>query len=923
LQAAELPRFVVPGKEKEMQLLEALFEKHHSPRTTCTLWDAWIPMSTLWPAVGESVSADAMRQFIRHSLSARYIDEAGYVTMNQHRGLAHPGGWPFPTWTQAGGAGWHFTHHGDPYARMLKTPLATLKGIELSGVEKAEIDEKKGLLIRTGGGQGSLTTPPFQVSTFVAPFVIVEWTSHQPQQAGAPWLEWTTISQPEFSSERRIAFPPPKPAFGQQFREALHFSTIPTYREPKWNGTLTRLRLGWDHPEPARIDIRAIYTAVDSRHPITSMLYVHGCVEYFDWTRDVHFLRQNIERIRRALAYAIREFEIEKHGCVLVPWVGHDGRTGFEIDEAGKKHLHHGRGVGNNYWDLLPFGHKDCLATLYLFESLGRAAHLEETIAKNPDWNVPPPDLKPDRLRHLAKLLQTTGGELFWNPDTGRFVACIDADGKTHDYGFTFLNLEAVYYGFATNEQARSILAWVDGRRVVDGDTSQGKDIYHWRFAPRATTRRNTEWYAWVWHAPDKIPWGGQVQDGGAVLGFSYQDLMARIQVLGPDNAWKRLQEILSWFEEVQAEGGYRTYYSKPGRGTLQGGGTAGGLGIDREFMETVLLPQTVLYGFLGLRPDADGFFLQPKLPSDWPSLTVTRIHIHDHVLDIKVEKQTVTVIPRVRGQNPLNIRVPHGYKLNHVAGMASLSASAQETSSVKSYPDGRPVAKYRLDAEDAGRILKHGSGPNHCDALSGDFSGELAGFAQRIRKALGVWSVPDYDVLVKRSCRGVKARRAPHGTGPTGVGTGSRTPSRRAAPAPGRVPPCVALRCRSGEISYSPHRIAMVCGGSEHGGPGGGGLCERCQGNDAATPAHGGPGLRADPQQRPAGGGHRDREGQGPPAVPRAASNGSGVSCVRAGPVGTTEPSPRDQEICPGARRGGARCYYNGHQRARASSSR
>ena len=33
-------------------------------------------------------------------------------------------------------------------------------------------------------------------------------------------------------------------------------------------------------------------------------------------------------------------------------------------------------------------------------------------------------------------------------------------------------------------------------------------------------------------------------------------------------------------------------------------------------------------------------------------------------------------------------------------------------------YPDGRPVAPYRLDAKDAGRIFEHGAGPDECDAL-------------------------------------------------------------------------------------------------------------------------------------------------------------------------------------------------------------
>jgi cellobiose phosphorylase len=67
----------------------------------------------------------------------------------------------------------------------------------------------------------------------------------------------------------------------------------------------------------------------------------------------------------------------------------------------------------------------------------------------------------------------------------------------------------------------------------------------------------------------------------------------------------------------------------------MQGGNVAGGLGLDREFFESVLAPQVMLYGFLGFQPTAEGFAIHPKLPADWPSLTVTRIHLHDRVLDI------------------------------------------------------------------------------------------------------------------------------------------------------------------------------------------------------------------------------------------------------------------------------------------------
>ena len=172
-------------------------------------------------------------------------------------------------------------------------------------------------------------------------------------------------------------------------------------------------------------------------------------------------------------------------------------------------------------------------------------------------------------LTTLADAVRTDFQKHFWNAETGRFNGWIDVEGRAYDFGFTFVNLEAIHYGLASREQARSILDWLDGKREITADTSRGADIYHWRFAPRATTRRNIDTYVWPWSNPEQIPWGGQIQDGGAVLGFSFHDVLARLKTNGPDNAWKRLREILTWFREVQSEGGYRAYYAKPGRGTL------------------------------------------------------------------------------------------------------------------------------------------------------------------------------------------------------------------------------------------------------------------------------------------------------------------------------------------------------------------
>jgi len=221
----------------------------------------------------------------------------------------------------------------------------------------------------------------------------------------------------------------------------------------------------------------------------------------------------------------------------------------------------------------------------------------------------------------------------------------VDQDGQGHDYGFTFLNLDAIWYGIADEENGLAIVDWLSGKRMVAGDTSTGADIYHWRFGPRATTQRNIEWYGFTWTGPETIPWGGQVQDGGAVLGFSFYDMYARLQVKDAESAWGRLAEILKWEKEVWAEGGYRAYYEGGKRGTtLQGGGTAGGVGIDAEFFESSLVPSIVVYGFLGIEPKGVNLRIAPNLPASCPRMGVSNILYHNVRLDVKASKDELIV---------------------------------------------------------------------------------------------------------------------------------------------------------------------------------------------------------------------------------------------------------------------------------------
>jgi len=610
-----------------MAALNELHALHHQRAfSDCSLWDRWLPMSTVW------ASEEKRRQY-RASFLNRRIDVEGYVSMQQHRGMAHSEGWPFPAWQQSTGVGFHFANHDDVWA-MQMFQLKALESAEGWGIEGGEvlgIDPAAGLRIKAKEEVLKITTPAFRCGTIVAPFVTLEWAARGLPPESQPRIEWLFEGETDWKAGRHVQFPPLRDD------EGLQYANVPMYRHPAYVGLLTRYRITIDQAAGAEIDLKSIITAIDTRHPITNSNFVRGSCDYFSWTQDLDFLRQNMGRMRTAIRFALKEFSVREKKHVDVPWVGHDGRSGLAFGADGKKSARHGLGVGNNYWDLVPFGGHDGIATIYLFDALRSFSKLEGAIAKHPEWKVPADveALDPEDLDRLNEGIRADFQKRFWNAETDRFNGWIDGAGRAYDYGFTFVNLEAIHYGLASSEQAKSIFSWLDGKREVAGDTSRGADIYDWRFAPRSTTRRNIETYVWAWSGPEDIPWGGQVQDGGAVLGFSFHDIMSRLKSDGPDDAWARLREILKWFQEVQDEGGYRAYYAKPGRGSLQGGGTAGGLGMDQEFFESVLVPQVMLYGFLGFTPGPEGYSIHPRIPKGWPSVKVTGVRYRDEVLEI------------------------------------------------------------------------------------------------------------------------------------------------------------------------------------------------------------------------------------------------------------------------------------------------
>jgi hypothetical protein len=353
----------------------------------------------------------------------------------------------------------------------------------------------------------------------------------------------------------------------------------------------------------------------------------------------MEFLRSQADRLRRAMNYQLTVLEGDG-GLIIAASKDVNGRH---------------KGVGNNYWDILPFGYLDAYANSVYYASLGAMADLETFMAQLPELQTEAPARTAAEYRHLAEGTLAAYNAAFWDDEKGRYIGCIDADGKRHDFGFTFVNVEAMAYGLASEAQARRIYDWME-----HGITSSGKaDTYsRWVFAPRANTLHNPMWdetgvtdpnangvEPW-WHFGWRgTPYDEQCQDGGAILYTSYFDLMARTRLLGSEDAWQRWSEILGRYREADRLCGGPPLV----RGENPQQANAGSVGVDIPFPESGLVPTWFLYGLAGVQPTPEGLRIAPRLPAELPWLVIRNVSYRGLPLDLYVTNDWV----EVRSQEP------------------------------------------------------------------------------------------------------------------------------------------------------------------------------------------------------------------------------------------------------------------------------
>ena len=472
-----------------------------------------------------------------------------------------------------------------------------------------------------------------------------------------------------------------------------HIIFLPMYAESAWGAStstqVTQLRIEIKIKNGASLSgdvaLNCVRPTMDTRHSNNNSILISSLRQDFDYTGDLDFLAANVTRARKAMNFLMQMYDSARGLNKQSYLVGHDGnKEGLNILGNATKDSIAGS-LSNGYWDISFMPEYDFQSNMYFYKALVDMAHIEEVLAENGivvdkslatiktatrayTHGTSEYTYTADSLNALAETVKSAmqanavsnsaGG--FWNPNTGRFIAGYDADGKQYDYGYVAWNLEAIYYGVASDAQAASIMSWLESE----------EDLYKYIFAPVTNTvggdasMLNGEYEA---QGDDWL----NCQFGGAIMYTSYYDLMARINVLGADNAYGRITAIKNWYMGIYnayvANGStpddfYWDYYDGVkynGQHALQNGmkgteerdgETAGVLGIDGEFLESYLLISAIPYGFFGI--DAlDGNTLQiaPALPTDLDYFTIENLAFNNVKYDLTIFEDCLQ-ITSVRG---------------------------------------------------------------------------------------------------------------------------------------------------------------------------------------------------------------------------------------------------------------------------------
>jgi hypothetical protein len=163
-------------------------------------------------------------------------------------------------------------------------------------------------------------------------------------------------------------------------------------------------------------------------------LIIAACYYMVD-TKDDAWARQNYPAIK---AWADKMIRTDRNGDGLIEY-GYSGNAGSWD----------GKNRPANWWDTIGFGHDDAYSNALAYRACRLLAGVAKTLDKADDSHY---------FDSFARKLKSSYSAAFYNPETGVLAGWRSADGKLHDYYFTFVNSVAISYGLLEKDRSKGIM---------------------------------------------------------------------------------------------------------------------------------------------------------------------------------------------------------------------------------------------------------------------------------------------------------------------------------------------------------------------------------------------------------------------------------------------------------------------------------
>ena len=695
----------------------------------------WVSMSYYWFNSFEGyVDENGYNQDRLAGMNRRLaeipIDDYGYVWSSNDR-VRDPQstldageqkmGWPFPNSESVGIKHWEFNSGKESWSDNISASAS-------GGLYGKTLSNQSSNITFTSNSFSSLSSK--KIYTFYAPLLEFEVRIDNATNVEDIYVWYTTSSATSFSEDKKVSVK--ERAFlnydlGSCTGAYNHILYLPMYAETAWGESTStyvkqlkiEIALKSGTTLSGYVGLNYVRPNLDTRMSNNNSIYISSLRTAYDYTGDLDFLSEQMVKARKAYNFLMQMYDSTRKLKKESYLVGHggakEGLTGSSLFGYSATNKSIASAISQGYWDIMYMPEYDFQSNLYFQKALADMAYLEQVMIDN--------DLTPNNdtkalsnvktakrgggystsqyrqyYTNIAKMNTTASNNLgaiqanladggFWNPETGRFAAGYDPEGNLYDYGYVAWNLEAIYYGVATDDQASSIMAWL------------GKEgsLYDYVFAPRSITVSGTDVLNGE-YAAMKGEWdfGDNCQYGGAILYTSFYDIMSRIKVNGKDDAFARLTAIQEWYKEIYdyyvANGSdpydfYRYYYDNKGI-QCQGMGTAGSVGLDREFLESVLPMASVAYGFFGI-DSVDGKTLQvaPELPGELDYWKMENLAFNKVKYDLTIYDNAIQ-LNNVRGGDVsgLSLTVALNYTNGQTVYVNGVAVTPNEIADGKAY---------------------------------------------------------------------------------------------------------------------------------------------------------------------------------------------------------------------------------------------